>query len=101
MNALHMGETRNIQVQPVGQTELIEIADQLLMKYILIIAFLFNIIGYAPKGILGAIDYRLQQSIATYAALEILPPLCLLIGIGLLYKINKEIRKKITSVFRC
>jgi hypothetical protein len=60
---------------------------------------LFDIIGYGPKGILITIDLGLKQSIVIYSALEILPSFCLLINIGLLYKINKEIRKNIFVCF--
>ena len=94
-------ETMNNQVYPAEQTDPMRMDDQVLMKYILIMALLFDIVGYGPKGILAAIDYRLQQSIAVYAALGILPSLCLLIDIGLFYKMNKEVREKITSICRC
>jgi len=64
-------------------------------------ALLFDRIGYGPKGILVVIDLGLKQSIIIYSALEILPSLCLLINIGLLYKMNKKIRKNILLIFRC
>lgn len=92
---------QNIQVHPVGHTNPTEIDSRLLMKYIFIMSLLFDIIGFGPKSILSAVDLRLKQSIGIYSALEILPSLCLLINIGLFYKINKEIRKKIISICRC
>lgn len=94
-------EIPNIQVHPVGYIDPIEINSKLLMKSILIMTLLFDIIGYGPKGILSTIDLRLNQSIGIYSALEILSSICLLINIGLFYKINKEIRKKITSICAC
>ncbi|CAF3638646.1 unnamed protein product [Rotaria sordida] len=73
MNIFKISETTNNQIYPAEQRNSIEIDYQLLMKYILIMALLFNIIGYGPISILAVIDYQLEQSIAIYAALEILP----------------------------
>ena len=100
MIIFNKNETNNNQVHPDGQREPSGIVDQVLLKYIILMGLLFDIIGYGPIGILAAVDYQLRQSVAVYAALEILPSLCLLIDIGLLYIINKEIRKKITSICR-
>jgi hypothetical protein len=96
-----LGSTTNNQVYPAGQTDPTGIDHQVLMKYILFMAFLFNLIGYGPRCLLGVIDYTLKESIAVYAALEILPSLCLLIDIGLFYKMNKEVRKNVRTLCKC
>ncbi|CAF2441629.1 unnamed protein product [Rotaria sp. Silwood2] len=101
MSIFRTSETTNNQIYPPEQIDSIEIDYQLSMRCILIMALLFDIIGYGPRSILAVIDYQLQESIAIYAALEILPSLCLLIDLGLLYKMNKEVRKKFTSVCGC
>jgi hypothetical protein len=100
-NLFQISETTTTQVYPARQIDPTGTDHQSLMKYMLVMGLLFNIIGYGPRGILAAIDYGLQQSIALYAGLETLPSLCLLFNIGLLYKINKEARKKITSICGC
>ena len=94
-------ETTNTQVYPAGHIDPTGVNDQSIMKYIFIMGLLFAIIGFGPRAILLVMDLNLQQSIAIYAALEILPSFCLLIDIGLFYIMNREVRKKITSVCGC
>lgn len=102
MNVLKTGDEReHNQVYPTVQMDAPEIDHQLSMKYVLIMGLLFNVMGYGPRGILGAIDYQLQTSVAIYSALEILPSLCLLINLGLIFKMNEEIRNKLTSLCTC
>ncbi len=92
-------EITTTQVHPIEQINPTEINYRLLMNYILIMALSFDILGYGPKHILTIIDSKLKQSIAIYAVLEILPSIFLLIDICLFFKMNKEIRKKILSIF--
>ena len=91
----------NPQIHPVDHANDIELNHSSLMSYVFTMGLLFDIIGYGPRCLLGVVDYRLKKSVAIYAGLEILPSLCLMICIGLLFKMNKEIRKKILSIFRC
>ncbi|CAF1288863.1 unnamed protein product [Adineta steineri] len=100
-NLCKKDELMNTQIYPAGHIEPGETHHQSKTTYIFIMNLIFNIIGYGPKSILAAIDYKSQQSISLYAVLEILPSLCLLLDIGLLYKMNKEVRKKITPVCNC
>ncbi len=93
-------EITNTQIHPTEYINPTELRYQTSMAYILIMALLFDLIGYGPRGILIIIDPELQQSITTYEALTTLPSFCLIINIGLLYKMNKEIPKKIRSTFR-
>jgi hypothetical protein len=92
-------ETTNAQVYPFEQNDPTGIDYRVLMSYILIMGLLFDLPGYGPRNILAIIDSQLQKSIGIYAALEILPSVFLLIDICLFFKMNKEVRKKVLSLF--
>lgn len=89
------------QVYPGGQTDPTGISHRSSANYVFIMGLLLAIVGYAPRALLAVVDVRLQQSIALYAILEILPSMSLLVDCVLLLKMNKETRKKITSVCGC
>jgi hypothetical protein len=91
----------NTQVYPSGQVDPTGIDHRSLLNYVFIMGLLFNILGYAPRGLLGVIDFRLRQSVALYAILEILPSMFLLIDLIFLYKLNKETRKHMRSKCGC
>ena len=88
------------RVYPMEEINPNEMNIRSLMNYLILMGFLFDIIGYGPRSFFATTDPNFRKSIAVYSILEILPSLCLLINLGLIYQMNKDVPKKFLRLCR-
>lgn len=100
MFILRKNEMNVNRVYPMEEIHPIEMNIRSLMNYLILMGFLFDIIGYGPRSFFATTDPNLTKSIAVYSILEILPSLCLLINLGIIYYMNRDIPKKLLLLCR-